>query len=208
MLYYETISDETLGLLKHIQSLDLFKDTRLVGGTALALQYGHRKSIDLDFFGNITASDEQIEAELLQLGSLTIIRKSKDIKIYALNDIKIDFVNYPYIWLETCIEEDNIRLARPSDIGSMKLSAITGRGSKKDFFDLFFLLKNYTLDQLFSFYKNKFPQASEFLVLKSLIYFEDAEHDADPDLFDKHIKWSFVKKQIQKAHGDYLKNLI
>ena len=64
------------------------------------------------------------------------------------------------------------------------------------------------LDQLFSFYKNKFPQASEFLVLKSLIYFEDAEHDAYPDLFDKHITWSFVKKQIQKAHGDYLKNLI
>jgi hypothetical protein len=208
MLYYETISDETLGLLTRIQSLELFKESRLVGGTALALQYGHRKSIDLDFFGIITASDDQIEAELLQLGSLTVIKKSKDIKIYTLNDIKIDFVNYPYAWLETCIEEDNIRLARPSDIGAMKLSAITGRGSKKDFFDLFFLLKNYTLDQLFSFYKNKFPQASEFLVLKSLIYFEDAEPDADPDLFDKHITWSLVKKQIQKAHGDYLKNLI
>jgi predicted nucleotidyltransferase component of viral defense system len=207
MLYLETISTDTLGLLRKIQSLEIFRETRLVGGTALALQYGHRKSIDLDFFGKITASDEEIEYELIQLGKLTILNKSKAIKIFSLNDVKIDIVNYQYKWLSECIIDNDIRLADPADIGAMKLSAITGRGSKKDFFDLFFLVKQYTLKELFHFYSSKFPQASEFLVLKSLIYFEDAEHDADPDMIDKSVTWSDVKKQIQKIHAEYLKTL-
>jgi len=208
MLYLETISAETLGLLRKIQSLEIFSETRLVGGTALALQYGHRKSIDLDFFGKITASDDQIENELLQLGKLTILNKSKDIKIFSLNDVKIDFVNYPFTWLSECIIEDHIRLAGESDIGAMKLSAITGRGSRKDFYDLYFLLNHYSLKELIYFYNNKYPQASEFLVLKSLVYFKDAEHDVDPDMFDKSVTWSVVKKQIQKVHADYLKDLL
>ena len=208
MLYLETISTDTLDLLRKIQSLDIFRETRLVGGTALALQYGHRKSIDLDFFGKIIASDEEIEYELIQLGKLTILNKSKAIKIFSLNDVKIDIVNYQYKWLSECIIDNDIRLADPADIGAMKLSAITGRGSRKDFFDLFFLLKHYTLKDLFEFYTNKFPQASEFLVLKSLIYFEDAEHDADPDMFDRAVTWSVVKKHIQQAHAAYFKNLL
>lgn len=208
MLYLETISTNTLDLLRKIQSLEIFRETRLVGGTALALQYGHRKSIDLDFFGKITASDEEIEYELIQLGKLTILKKSNAIKIYSLNDVKIDIVNYQYKWLSECIIDNDIRLADPADIGAMKLSAITGRGSRKDFFDLFFLLKHYTLKDLFEFYINKFPQASEYLVLKSLIYFEDAEHDADPDMFDKSVTWSVVKKNIQLVHAAYFKNLL
>jgi len=208
MLYLETISAETLGLLRKIQSLEIFSETRLVGGTALALQYGHRKSIDLDFFGKLTASDDQIENELLQLGTLTILNKSKDIKIFSLNDVKIDIVNYPFAWLSECIIEDHIRLAGESDIGAMKLSAITGRGSRKDFYDLYFLLNHYSLKELIFFYNNKYPQASEFLVLKSLVYFKDAEHDADPDMFDKSVTWSVVKKQIIKHHTEYLKYLL
>ena len=63
MLYYETIHPDTLELLKKIQSLELFAETRLVGGTALALQIGHRKSVDLDFFGHMDASLEEIAGQ-------------------------------------------------------------------------------------------------------------------------------------------------
>ena len=81
MLYYETIHPDTLELLKKIQSLELFAETRLVGGTALALQIGHRKSVDLDFFGHMDASLEEISMELSEFANVKPLSSSKAIKI-------------------------------------------------------------------------------------------------------------------------------
>ena len=93
MLYYETIHPDTLELLKKIQSLEIFTDTRLVGGTALALQIGHRKSIDLDFFGNVSASLEEIVLEFSEFGNANPLSSSKTMRFLIVDGVKVDIVD-------------------------------------------------------------------------------------------------------------------
>jgi hypothetical protein len=195
MLYYSTIEPETLELLKKLQQLSSLQNTRLVGGTSLALQIGHRISIDIDLFGNITAEEDILIEELKTLGTLKIIKNSKNVRIYLLNNIKVDLVNYAYPWLENAVYEDDICMAGLKDIAAMKLAAVTGRGSKKDFIDICFLSRKYTLKEMLSFYAEKYPEVSDFMVLKSLSYFEDAEQDPNPNM-QQNLTWEQAKKQI------------
>ena len=130
MLSYKTIEPHTLELLRKLNSKTLLKDLRLVGGTALALQYGHRRSVDLDFFGNMADDTIAIKDMLRKYGTLSIFKESKNIQIYSLDNIKIDFVNYEYPWIDSPIVEDSLILASPTDIAAMKVNAIEGRGTK------------------------------------------------------------------------------
>lgn len=195
MLYFNTIEKHTLELLKKIQSLPNFSDCRLVGGTALALQLGHRKSIDLDFFGHFDLSAEEIRFELSKLGTLKVIQETKFIFQYILNNIKIDFVNYPYEWISDKISEEGIILADIKDIAAMKLSAITNRGTKKDFVDIFELLKSYTLQELLDFFSLKYKDNVPFMTVKSLTYFIDAEEEPMPYIFS-NTSWDEIKNKI------------
>lgn len=204
MLHYPTIDTATLELLKQLMSLPGLAQMRLVGGTALALQIGHRNSVDLDFFGKIEPDEYAISKMVNMLGEARILKKSPNIYIYLINSIKVDFVNYPYAWIDDMVVEDGIRLAAKKDIATMKLSAITGLGSKKDFIDLFFLLKEFSLEEMLEFYKLKYPDGSVFLVLKSISYFEDAEKNEMPKMFID-ISWKKVKNEIVSALDHYLK---
>jgi len=85
----------------------------------------------------------------------------------------------------------------------MKLAAITGRGSKKDFIDIYFLLKHYTFEELLLFYNQKYHDGSTFLVLRSLTYFEDADIELMPKMFE-NISWDAVKKTIAKTLKEYV----
>lgn len=198
MLSYSTVESHTLELLKAFMQEELFASLRLVGGTALALQYGHRQSVDLDMFGPVRFDSLEIRRVLLQIGKLTVIKETPDIKIYLLDGIKVDFVNYTYPWLADTVEEDGIRLASDKDIAAMKINAIEGRGSKKDFIDLYFLLEHYTLQEMFDFYCRKYPEHSLFRALLSLSYFEDADAQMMPVMFSD-IDWNIVKKRFSDA---------
>ena len=195
MLSYQTVNSHTLELLKKLTNEEFLSKARLVGGTALALQYGHRISIDLDFFGNIEEDNETIKEVLINIGKLSVIKESKNIKIYILDDIKIDFVNYRYNWLDPAIEENGIRLASPRDIAAMKINAIEGRGTKKDFIDIYFLLQHYSLENILKFYADKYPDNSQFRALMSLTYFEDAEEQFMPEMLVA-IDWDRIKSFI------------
>ena len=138
------------------------------------MQLGHRKSVDLDFFGQINVDSQDLKEALRTLGTLTVLNDSKNIHIYVLNEVKIDIVNYTYPWLDDVVYKDGIRLASPRDIAAMKITAIEGRGTKKDFVDIYFLLKKYSLKNLLDFYSQKYPDSSSFMAMKSLAYFEDA----------------------------------
>lgn len=116
MLSYKTIEPHTLELLKKLTQEPFLAKTRLVGGTALALQYGHRMSIDLDFFGEIEEDNTTIREILRKIGSISVYKETTNIKIYSINGIKVDFVNYKYPWIDTVIEKDGLRLASPKDI--------------------------------------------------------------------------------------------
>lgn len=202
MLHYETIHRDTLELLKKIQSLELFAGTRLVGGTALALQLGHRQSIDLDFFGKMDASLEEIAIELSDFANTKPLSSSKAMRFLIVNGVKVDIVNYPYYWIDNPVIEDGITLAGIKDISAMKLSAITNRGTKKDFIDLYFLLKEFSFSELIDLYLKKFAGAQLFTVLKSLTYFEDAETDPMPVMINP-INWEEVKTVIVSTVNQY-----
>ena len=195
MLHLGTIEPKTLELLRRLQSLSIFEHSRLVGGTALALQLGHRKSIDLDMFGSIEATSEEIQDACRNAGELEISKTSKNINIYWVDGIKVDCVNYPYEWLEECKVLDGLRLASVNDIAAMKISAIVSRGTKKDFIDLHFLLKEMSLNQILDLYDKKYPDGSRFIAIKSLTYFEDAESDPMPYMFND-VTWDDVKGSI------------
>lgn len=198
MLQYKTIEPGTLKLLKELQSLPFLQEARLVGGTALALQLGHRKSIDLDFFGKIDVDPEGIRKFLSEKYSITIIQESKDINIYLIDGIKVDFVNYRYSWIDNPINEKGIALAGIKDIAAMKINAVIGRGTKKDFIDLFFLLRRFTLQEMLDMYIQKYPEGSLFIAMKSLSYFEDAESDPMPVMLSP-VDWDTVKARIRKT---------
>ncbi len=203
MLHYEAIDPPTLEVLKRLLQIPEFSGLRLVGGTSLALQLGHRKSVDIDLFGLLEADDLSVSDALRIFKSVTIVQKTENITIYSIEGIKVDIVNYTYPWLAPEKEADNIRLAQLGDIAAMKLSAVTGRGTKKDFVDISFLLQHFSLKQMIEFYSRKYYDGSEFLVLKSLTYFVDADQEQDPVMLRK-MEWQDIKGSIVKNVEEYV----
>ena len=203
MLHYEAIDLPTLATLKRLLQIELFSELRLVGGTSLALQIGHRKSIDIDLFGVLEADEISVAEALKEFNSVKRIHKTEHISIYSIEGVKVDIVNYPYPWLGPAMESDGIRLAQKEDIAAMKLSAIAGRGTKKDFVDISFLLQHYTLGQMFDFYMQKYHDGSEFMVLKSLSFFGDAEKEQDPIMLLEQ-DWAATKAHILQTVKNYL----
>ena len=206
MLHKETIDTSTLELLRKLQSLPELSQTRLVGGTALALQLGHRKSIDLDFFGQMDTSLDELTFIISDFAQVKPIASSRMMRFLIVNDVKVDIVSYPYPWLEDPVQEEGIVLAGIKDIAAMKLSAITNRGTRKDFVDLYYLLQHYTLRELLGFYKSKYSDSQLFTVIKSLTYFDNAEKDPMPKML-RSADWDVIKQkitaEIRKTNGDF-----
>jgi hypothetical protein len=203
MLHFETIEPATLGLLRKLQSIEELANVRLVGGTALAMQIGHRTSIDLDLFGLLDFSPEDYSEKLLQLGKLEFIKKSKNIQILLIDGIKVDIVNYHYPWLEDALNKEDIIMGSKKDIAAMKLNAISGRGTRKDFVDLYFLLNEYSLNEIMQFYLAKYNDGSEYMAIKSIGYFKDAEEEVMPNMLI-NVGWEEIKSTIRKCLKEYV----
>lgn len=205
MLQLQTVAPDTLELLKTIVSKPEMKGFRLVGGTALALQYGHRQSVDLDFFGSPLASQEDTIDMLSSLGNITIHNRTDKILQVVLRGIKMDVIDYSrYGWIDPPVVDGGIVLASPRDIAAMKINAIEGRGSRKDFVDIYMLLQHYTLSELLDFYSMKYPNYSIFRALLSLTYFDDAETQAMPKIFIPQT-WEVIKAYISDKVKEYNK---
>ena len=170
MLKYETIYPGTLELLKKLMAVSVLDNFYLVGGTALALHLGHRISVDLDLFTNLEFDTQQIIHELGNSISISkVIGEAKNTLNLVIDNVEVDILRHDYSLLEPTITIDNIRLLSDKDIAAMKLSAIARRGSKKDFYDIYFLLQSYSIDELFVFYKNKYQNHELFYIIKSLL---------------------------------------
>jgi len=115
-----------------------------------------------------------------------------------LDSIPIDLVRFPYPELEPPLKINNINVLRLPDLAAMKLNAISRRGRKRDFFDIYFLLERYSLEDLISFFIRRFPKSNLIHIFKSLIYFEDAEKDPKPQRL-KTVSWNQVKEKIGKV---------
>ena len=196
MLSIQTIHPNTLELLKQLASQPELSQTRLVGGTALALQHGHRQSIDLDFFGVLPEDKEELLEMMSRVGNMIVTNRTKMIVQAVINQVKVDFVDYSrYPWIDEPVQGDGFVLASDKDIAAMKVNAIIGRGTRKDFIDLYVLLQHYSLTEIMAFYKQKYPEFSEYRALLSMTYFEDAEMQDMPKMFID-TSWEEMKKAI------------
>lgn len=208
MLHLETVEPGTLSILKQVMLLPEFSQFSLVGGTALSLKYGHRISVDLDLFSSEPFEFSSIiEALEKQFGDdFTYEKKMSKIGIFSyIQNIKTDIIHYPHAQLHTPETIDGIRVYDIRDIAAMKINAILGRGKKKDFWDVYELLQHYSLSEIMSFHKKKYP--SQMLLISiphALIYFADAEESEEPVSL-KGQTWESVKRFIQLKVRDYLR---
>ena len=181
-----------------LQQMEWIRDFYLAGRTGLALQYKHRESVDFDFFSSKDFSNEEIITYLRTNGTLEILDEEKNTLHTLFNGVQLSFLGYKYNLINNLVYEGSIRLADTLDIGCMKLSAIVSRGTKKDFIDLFYILENYSLEFLIEKFHQKYNLNDHtYILLKSLVYFEDAEDDPMP-LMKKQTDWKEIKKKIVK----------
>ncbi|NTU46677.1 nucleotidyl transferase AbiEii/AbiGii toxin family protein [Candidatus Roizmanbacteria bacterium] len=199
-IYRETIPFQTGHVLEKIQSLSELNKFYLTGGTALSLLLGHRESEDLDFFTRESFQPELLQQKLTMFGALTSVEISEGTLNAFLSNVKLQFLHYPYELLEELLQWDNIYIASSLDIACTKLVTISMRGSKKDFIDLYFLLKQFSLPFLFEKLDEKYRnvQYNKPHILKSLVYFEDAEQQPTPRMHIP-VEWNEVKKTITEA---------
>ena len=196
MLQASTIKESTLELLKKLQSEPLLATTRLVGGTALSLQIGHRGSEDLDLF-----SVEPLEGMLVQqmlvdkYGFMpTVI--AENTLIGFIQGVKVDVIYHPFPWLEAAIEEDSIRIATKTDIAAMKMNAIINSGKRpKDFVDIAFLSMHYSYNQIKALLLKRYPAYDPIMADKAVIYFGDIDEMLIPEI--KMIGYEFDFERIK-----------
>lgn len=205
MLHTETVLAGTLDLLREAQTLRGSDDMRLVGGTALALHLGHRKSIDLDLFGRFP-EEVSFRRQLLLSGHVADGAENGAVQSLTVDGVKVDFVNYPYPWLQAPVKEDGLVVADIPDIAAMKLSAAANRGKKKDFIDIAFLLERLSLSEMFELYQRKFSVTEFSFALRGLTYFDDAEDDPMPEMLIP-LTWKDAKRKIESVVREFVKTM-
>lgn len=169
----------------------------LTAGTALSLLLGHRESEDLDFFTTNIFKPQKLQQELETFGTLTDLELADGTVNTFIDDVKLQFLHYPYKLIKPVFNWSGIEISSKEDIACTKFQTIGARGSKKDFIDIYFLLKEFTLSQLFNLLKEKYPKTdyNHIHILKSLTYFEDANKQPMPKMHIQ-IGWEEVKKNI------------
>jgi len=198
-MHYEVLDEKGKALLPSLGNFK--KDFYLAGGTALALQIGHRVSVDFDFFTEKDFDTQELYERVQKVfGEVARTQESQNtLAIIAQDGVRISFMKYRYPLLDACTESEYMRLASMSDIGCMKLSAIVSRAELKDYVDLFFILKNLSLAQLLVKIEEKTPSLDQNLVLKALVSFDDVT--MEPINFIKSYEVSFdeIRASIIKS---------
>lgn len=202
--HWEGFSPEMRHLLIAIGQRSFASQFYLAGGTALSLQIGHRHSVDFDFFAETDEVKEKRADEIirsLDSFSIQVIERTPGNFVLLVDDIRIGFFSYGYPLINPVLQLENVALASIADIGLMKCDALVTRGSRKDFYDLFYIAKSIPLPGLLQLGSKKYLQFRDFplMVLESMTLFENADRDFQPMLF-KPVPWEKVKSFfIQQA---------
>ena len=206
-LYVNTISRDMMGILDKVMSADELNDYVLVGGTALSLQMGHRKSVDIDLFTNKDYEPVVLKTVIPKLFPKAYLMYERNNGIgYSIKEVKVEFVQWKDGQDFSFGQFGTWRLLRKSGIASMKLNAIQGRQEKKDFADLFFLLKEKPLKVIISDYRKNYPYLQIRPILEKLVADIDQLPQPDP-IFIKQLPWPSVKKEIHQAVKEYYQEL-
>ncbi len=208
MLHYETVEPGTLAILKRLMGMPALKDFSLVGGTAMALRYGHRTSVDLDLFTEGTMDPTTLRESLTkEFGSdfsMVEDQQAKWAVFGFINNVKIDLVRFPHARIAELVVEDGVRMYSDDDIGPMKVEAILHRAQKKDFWDAELLLRVHGIEWLVDKHQRKYPKNTILIsVPRALGYFTDAEESEDPVSLNG-LSWPDVKLSIARIVNGFL----
>lgn len=193
-MHLEVIDQQMLELSKRLGFLNKYS-FYLAGGTGLALQMGHRKSYDFDFFTSKEFSSEELSTFIKQQNILTESESRREMTYYCvLEGVKTSLIFYDCLLLFPLILFNSIEIADWRDIVTEKLRTVGDRGQKKDFYDLYLGVQSLGIDSIVGFSHKKFGKTvNYFHLLKGITYFDDAERNPEPFLLDKKISWQEVK---------------
>lgn len=197
MLQTSTVKESTLGLLKQLQAEPLLATTRLVGGTALSLQIGHRESEDLDLFSVEPLQGLLVQQLLVEKYGFLPTVIAENTLIGFIQGVKIDVIYHPFPWLEPAIEEDGMRIATKTDIAAMKMHAIINSGKRpKDFVDIAFLSMHFSYDEIKQLLLRRYPAYDPIMADKAVIYFGDIDELLIPEI--KMLGYAFDFERITR----------
>ena len=201
--HWEALTSTTQDAFHLMNDLELIKAFYLAGGTGLALHFGHRFSVDLDFFSdhtNAVGPDQRaVLRNVLNESSLEITYDKDSTFVVTWRGVGISFFRLDlYQLVQPTLLVNNVHLASVEEIGAMKLAAIINRGTRKDMVDLYFILHQVSLDSLFQVASIKYAKVRSFPVsaVRALSYFDDAESLPMPQMIDK-TPWSKMKKFLE-----------
>lgn len=214
MLYYNTVNDLLKDSLIKLMQSDVFNDFRLVGGTALSLQIGHRESIDIDLFSdseygtldfNLIENYLKANFEYVDfLNTIPAMGKSYFIGENKQNTVKLD-VYYTDAYIQPYIEFDGIRMATIEEIIAMKIDVVQRGGRKKDFWDLHDLLQSYNINQMLDLHQQRYPYTHDRdLIIQNFTSFQQADEDFNPICF-KGKYWEFIKEDFEEIINEFKK---
>jgi hypothetical protein len=199
--YWDTITNQIRQVMAGFAQSELGARFYLAGGTALALQLGHRRSVDLDFF-SATEDIASIKVPLqvaLQAFDPILLDTSWGNLLYLANAVRVGFYSYGYPMVSALVDMEGIQLAGIADIGLMKLDALLGRASRKDFVDLYVICQKISLRQLLDLAPQKYPSVRDFeaQVVQRMVYFEVAEQE-EPVSMLQPADWDIVKQYFRQ----------
>ena len=195
----EVLSPAAVEATKHLGAMESLRSFYLAGVTGLALRLGHRRSADLDFFSQQSFDEEALLASLLPLKNLSIIARAKQTLHLHLFDTKVSFLGYNYPVLFPFESFQNLAVADVLDIACMKLSALASRGTRRDFVDLYVIVQKHGLAPLLEQFERKFARINynKVHILKSLVFFADAEKEPMPDML-LPVSWEALRSYFQQ----------
>ena len=208
MLYYKTVNNLLKEVLLQLMAAKEFENFRLVGGTSLSLQIGHRESIDIDLFSDLeygkidfVAIENYLEINFKYIDHLSNIIPGMG-KSYLIgedkdNSLKLD-IFYTDKFIQPIYIEETIRMATIEEIIAMKLDVVQRGGRKKDFWDLHELFEKYSLTQMLDLHEQRYPYTHDRdLIIQNFTDFSIADDEFNPICF-KGKYWEFIKEDIEE----------
>ncbi len=199
-MFTKTLLPDTLRAIQLASGVSEIKQAYLAGGTSLALQIGHRISVDLDFFIRHEFNEEALAAKLAAFPKFVRNGTAQWTVWGKIGRTKFSIFYYEYPLLEPTVPFENIQLASLADIAAMKIHALEDRGTRRDFVDVYFLAQKYTLEEMLGFYQKKYAVLEDHLysILRALDYFEDAEQEKQMPQMLADVSWEKVKEYFRK----------
>lgn len=191
----QVITASTETTLRALRDADIVNHFYLAGGTGLALQVGHRLSLDLDFFARDLFDEEVLLQRVQALAGFSLVARAPHSLHATIQETKVSFLGYSYPLLFPEVRFMDVAVADPRDIACMKISAIASRGTKRDFVDLYVSAQRFGLTELLKLFERKYAQTryNKLHILKSFTFFGDAEKDPMPRML-VDLDWDAVKQ--------------